>query len=464
MSETTQEKVNPFLTPIQIIEPKNKLPDYTFDQLPQHQKDILTRHGWIDLMPIQRKTIPYMFAARDMLVQSKTGSGKTGAFVLPLLQVIEPTHLFPQALILVPTRELAVQVQNEIELLSKGTGVRSTAIFGGVGYEPQLRALREGIHIIVATPGRLLDHAQRGHIDFLSVRDLVMDEADEMLSMGFYPDMQRIRKYLPKAIACTMFSATMPQTVKSLAREFQRPNADFLSLSYDQVIANNLEHRYYMCDVMEKDSLTIKILESENPGSCMIFCNMKKDVAYLDQVLSNYGFKVGALSGDVPQKQREKTLDDFRSKKVPILICTDVAARGIDVSHVTHVIVFDHPDDHEIYVHRSGRTARAGRSGVAISLITPVEEIELLKTAADFSIQFVKMPPIAEEHIAKKIRERTRTYLEREKRTLGQRSQERMRRYLPLVEELAKIEEDKELLAFLLDRYYWDQYAKGEDK
>lgn len=464
MSETTQEKVNPFLTPIQIIEPKNKLPDYTFDQLPQHQKDILTRHGWIDLMPIQRKTIPYMFAARDMLVQSKTGSGKTGAFVLPLLQVIEPTHLFPQALILVPTRELAVQVQNEIELLSKGTGVRSTAIFGGVGYEPQLRALREGIHIIVATPGRLLDHAQRGHIDFLSVRDLVMDEADEMLSMGFYPDMQRIRKYLPKAIACTMFSATMPQTVKSLAREFQRPNADFLSLSYDQVIANNLEHRYYMCDVMEKDSLTIKILESENPGSCMIFCNMKKDVAYLDQVLSNYGFKVGALSGDVPQKQREKTLDDFRSKKVPILICTDVAARGIDVSHVTHVIVFDHPDDHEIYVHRSGRTARAGRSGVAISLITPVEEIELLKTAADFSIQFVKMPPIAEEHISKKIRERTRTYLEREKRTLGQRSQERMRRYLPLVEELAKIEEDKELLAFLLDRYYWDQYAKGEDK
>ena len=190
----------------------------------------------------------------------------------------------------------------------------------------------------------------------------------------------------------------------------------------------------------------------------------KKDVAYLDQVLSNYGFKVGALSGDVPQKQREKTLDDFRSKKVPILICTDVAARGIDVSHVTHVIVFDHPDDHEIYVHRSGRTARAGRSGVAISLITPVEEIELLKTAADFSIQFVKMPPIAEEHISKKIRERTRTYLEREKRSLGQRSQERMRRYLPLVEELAKIEEDKELLAFLLDRYYWDQYAIGEDK
>src|SRR5574344_810692 len=432
MSDTIEEKTNPFLTPIQIIEPKNKLPDYTFDQLPSLQKEVLTAHGWTDLMPVQRKTIPYMLNARDMLIQSKTGSGKTGAFVLPLLQVIEPTHLFPQALILVPTRELALQVQSEIDLLAKGSGIRSTPIFGGVGYEPQLRALREGVHIIVATPGRLLDHAQRGHIDFLSVRDLVMDEADEMLSMGFYPDMQRIRKYLPKEIACTMFSATIPQTVKSLAREFQRPNADFLSLSYDQVIANNLEHRYYMCDVMEKDTLTIKVLEWENPESCMIFCNMKKDVAYLEQVLTNYGFVVGALSGDVPQKQRESILNDFRTKKLPILICTDVAARGIDVSHVTHVIVFDHPDDHEVYVHRSGRTARAGRSGVAISLITPEEEID------------------------KKIRERTRIYLERHKRTLGQRSQERMRRYLPLVEELAQIEEDKELVAFLLDRYYWN--------
>lgn len=461
MSDTIEEKTNPFLTPIQIIEPKNKLPDYTFDQLPSLQKEVLTAHGWTDLMPVQRKTIPYMLNARDMLIQSKTGSGKTGAFVLPLLQVIESTHLFPQALILVPTRELALQVQSEIELLAKGSGIRSTPIFGGVGYEPQLRALREGVHIIVATPGRLLDHAQRGHIDFLSVRDLVMDEADEMLSMGFYPDMQRIRKYLPKEIACTMFSATIPQTVKSLAREFQRPNADFLSLSYDQVIANNLEHRYYMCDVMEKDTLTIKVLEWENPESCMIFCNMKKDVAYLEQVLTNFGFVVGALSGDVPQKQRESILNDFRTKKLPILICTDVAARGIDVSHVTHVIVFDHPDDHEVYVHRSGRTARAGRSGVAISLITPVEEIELQKTAADFGIQFSKMPPITEEQIAKKIRERTRIYLERHKRTLGQRSQERMRRYLPLVEELAQIEEDKELLAFLLDRYYWNQYGKN---
>lgn len=446
--------VNPFMTPAKIIEPKHRLPDYTFDQLPDNLRNTLVSHGWNDLMPVQRKTIPYMLNARDMLIQSKTGSGKTGAFVLPLLQVIEPSHPFPQALILVPTRELALQVQNEIETLSQGQNIRSVAIFGGVPYEPQVAALKSELHIIVATPGRLIDHAQKGNVDFLSIRDLVLDEADEMLSMGFYPDMQRIRKMLPKEIACTMFSATIPQTVKSLAREFQRPSAEFLSLSYDKVIANNLAHRYYCCDVMEKDSLTVKILEWENPSSCMIFCNMKRDVSYLEQVLSNHGFSVAALSGDVAQKQREKTLEEFRKQKLKILICTDVAARGIDVSHVTHVIVYDHPEDREVYVHRSGRTARAGKEGVAISLITPVEEIEIQKTSADFGIQFEKMPNLTDEMLNTRIQERLLNSLEKEKRKLRPLDKTRLARFIPLVEEMVKSEEHKEALALLLDKFY----------
>ena len=455
--EKKEEKVNPFLTPVKIIEPEHKLPDYTFDMLPEEQKAVLAQHGWTDLMPVQRKTMPYMLAARDMLVQSKTGSGKTGAYVLPLLQVIVRDHVFPQALILVPTRELCLQVQDEIEKLSAGTGIRSVAIFGGVSYEPQLKALKNGVHIIVATPGRLMDHVQRGNVDFLDIRDLILDEADEMLSMGFYPDMQKIRKYLPKQIACTMFSATIPQTVKSLAREFQRPSAEFLSLSYDKVIANNLEHRWYPCDVMDKDSMTIKVLEYYNPESCMIFCNKKSDVSYLEQVLSVYGFNVGALSGDVAQNMREKTLNAFRDKKLRILICTDVAARGIDVDHVTHVIVYDHPDDHEVYVHRSGRTARAGRSGLCISLITPVEEIDMKQTAADFGINFIKMEVPTNEEIAKKVSERVRAKLEQEKNHFGgQKARERISRVIPLVKELANgTEEDQMLLAYLVDRYAW---------
>ena len=455
IKEEKTEKVNPFLTPVKIIEPEHKLPDYTFDMLPEEQKKILAQHGWTDLMPVQRKTIPYMLAARDMLVQSKTGSGKTGAYVLPLLQVIVRDHLYPQALILVPTRELCLQVEDEIEKLSAGTGIRSVAIFGGVSYEPQLKALKNGVHIIVATPGRLMDHVQRGNVDFLDIRDLVLDEADEMLSMGFYPDMQKIRKYLPKMISCTMFSATIPQTVKSLAREFQRPSAEFLSLSYDKVIANNLEHRWYPCDVMDKDSMTIKVLEYYD--SCMIFCNRKSDVSYLEQVLSGYGFQVGALSGDVAQSMREKTLNAFRDKKIRILICTDVAARGIDVDHVTHVLVYDHPADHEVYVHRSGRTARAGKSGLCISLITPVEEIDLKQTAADFGINFIKMEPLTNEEIAKKVSERTRARLEEVRKHFGgQKATERISRMLPLVKELASGTEDEQmLLAYLVDKFAW---------
>ncbi len=445
---------NPFLTPVQIIEPKNKLPDYTFDNLPENLKKTLQNHGWNDLMPVQRKTIPYMLAARDMLIQSKTGSGKTGAFVLPLLQVIEPSHPYPQALILVPTRELALQVHSEIEKLADGTGIRSIAIFGGVSYEPQVKALKANLHIIVATPGRLIDLANRGCVDFLSVRDLVMDEADEMLSMGFYPDMQRIRKMLPKEIACTMFSATIPQTVKSLAREFQRASAEFLSLSYNRVIANNLEHRYYPCDVMDKDSQLVKIIEWENPKSCMVFCNMKRDVSYLEQVLKNNGFSAAALSGDVPQKLREETLEAFRTKKINILICTDVAARGIDVDHVTHVIVYDHPEDHEVYVHRSGRTARAGKSGLAISLITPVEEIELQKTAVDFGIEFHKMEPLTEDDLALRARERLENVLLKEKTNIKPLEKIRLKRYDSLIDEWCQKEDLKEIIAHLLDSHY----------
>lgn len=453
--------INPFLTPAKIIEPANHLPDYALENLPDHLRQVLSSLGWSQLMPVQRKAIPYLLAGRDMLIQSKTGSGKTGAFVIPLVQIIEPSHISPQALILVPTRELASQVQDEITKIAAGSAIRSAAIFGGVSYEPQIRALREGVHILVATPGRLLDHLQRGNLDFRSLRDLVMDEADEMLSMGFYPDMQRIQRYLPRDRTTTMFSATIPQTVRSLAREFQRKNADFLSLSYDQVVATNLEHRYYLCDAMEKDSMVIKVLEWENPDSCIIFCNMKRDVHYLEQYLSNYGFHVGGLSGDIAQKQRDRILTQFRNKELGILIATDVAARGIDISHVSHVIVHDHPTDHEVYIHRSGRTARAGRSGVAISLVTPTEETELQRTSADFGVQFIKMSAINEVALAQRIRERTVAMLEREKRSLGQKSRERLARYLPLVEQLNTITEERELLALLLDRYYWKSEARA---
>jgi ATP-dependent RNA helicase DeaD len=196
---------------------------------------------------------------------------------------------------------------------------------------------------------------------------------------------------------------------------------------------------------------------------------MKRDVAYLEELLCNYGFNAGGLSGDNTQKARQKILNSFRDQKLNILIATDVAARGIDVSHVSHVIVHDHPDDREVYVHRSGRTARAGRSGVAISIVTPLEELELAKTGSQFGIAFEKMEPIAEETLASKIRQRTIAFMERDKRSLSQKAKKRLDRFMPLVEQLGSVEEEKELLAYLLDRFYWEKTAEmfakhSEDK
>jgi len=459
-SDAVSPDQDPFLIPEDIVEPENPLPDAKLEDLSENIQSALVTLGWENLMPVQRKAIPYMRSGRDMLIQSKTGSGKTGAFVIPLLEIIEVEHCFPQSLILVPTRELATQVAGEVEKLAAGSGIKSVAIFGGVGYEPQIRALREGVHVVIATPGRLIDHLEKRNLDFNSLRDLVLDEADEMLSMGFYPDIQRIKRYLPRQYCTTMFSATIPQNVRSLAREFQASNAGFLSLSYRKVDAQNLDHVYHVVDAMEKDTAVLNILERENPESCIIFCNMKKDVHYLNEFLNAYGFNTGALSGDISQKHRDQILQQFRGRKLAILIATDVAARGIDISHVSHVIIHDHPDDHEVYIHRAGRTARAGRSGLAISIVTAVEERELMQTAADFGIRFQKQELPAREDIDNKIRQRCAEWLEREKRGLKKRAKTRLDRYLPLVDDLVAADEEKELLALLLDKFYWETLHK----
>ncbi len=446
-------ETDPFAMPEQVIEPDNPLPDFTFDQIDPTWQERLRAAGWSKLMPVQVKTIPYMLAGRDLIVQSKTGSGKTGAFLIPLLQVLEVNHPYPQALILLPTRELALQVEQEFRRLTVGTDLKCAILYGGVKYEPQIKALREGVHLVVATPGRLLDHLQKKNLDFRSLRDLVMDEADEMLSMGFYPDMKALQAYLPKQYCCTLFSATIPETVKSLSREFQMKDRGFLSLSQDQISTDALVHSYMVVDPMEKDSTIRRILEIEQPESCIIFCNMKRDVEYLGSYLTSRGFSVGILTGDVQQKLRQKTLTAFREQKLPILIATDVAARGIDISHVTHVLLHDHPDDSEVYIHRSGRTARAGRKGKAISVVTPVEEIALKKTANTFGIEFEKTAPPTQEEADQRIANLLIAGLERDLRNLSPAMTKRMRRYIPIAKHLISEERAEEFAYLLMNRW-----------
>jgi ATP-dependent RNA helicase DeaD len=445
-------------TSVRIIEPQPPLPDLKLEDLAAPLQDVIRKNGWSDLMLVQKKASPYILNAQDIIVQSKTGSGKTGAFLLPLLQVIEKTHNKPQVLIMTPTRELALQVYEEVAKFGEPLGITSVAVYGGVGYGPQLDAFKRGVHIVVGTPGRLLDHIMQGNLSLKSIRDLVLDEADEMLSMGFYPDMKRIHALLPKDRCTYLFSATMPVNVKRLAQEFMR-GPKFLSLCPTDISVSNMEHVYYVVDPQDKDKTLLRLIEQENPESAIIFCNTRRDTSYIHEYLRARGLKVGLISGEVNQKQRQKVMKELKTNSIRFLVATDVAARGIDIQGLSHVFMYDHPDDPEVYVHRSGRTARAGASGQAISVVGLVEEIALKNTASKFDIPFVKKTLKTEKELEDIVRERTTVYLEQEFRQLRQSDQNGARRMVPLLEALISSEEEKMALGMILHKFYWTHFT-----
>ena len=257
-------------------------------------------------MPVQSKAIPYLFAQRDMMIQSRTGSGKTGAYLLPILEMVNPIQKDTQALVLVPTRELALQVAGEAELLGRPTGVRSIAVYGGVGYGEQLAAFQAGAHLVIGTPGRVLDHLQRRTLSLDKLRLLIFDEADRMLSMGFYPDMRRVQGFLPgKHVSSFMFSATFPEPVIRLARQFLE-TPGFMNLSSDHIHVTETEHVYYTVPGMDKDRSLVRIIEVENPASALIFCNTKVRVDYVTVVLQRFGYDADNLTSDLPQAAEKK--------------------------------------------------------------------------------------------------------------------------------------------------------------
>ncbi len=444
----------------EIIEPENPIEATDMASMTPAFQEILKKQGWSDLTLVQKKTIPYMRAGRDMMILSRTGSGKTGAFLIPLLEIIEVGHQHPQALILTPTRELALQIHLECEKLGASQGIKSTAIYGGVKYTKQIEDLTNGVHVVIATPGRLLDHLQRKNLDFNSLRDLVLDEADEMLSMGFYEDMKKIVHQLPEQYCTTLFSATIPVQVKSLSREFQSGERGFLSIKSKVNEANPLDHFFTVVDPLGKDQEIFKILQTEMPESAILFCNMKKDVQYMYEFLSARGFNVGHISGDVSQGQRQKTLTSFREKKLRVLIATDVAARGIDISHVTHVLLHDHPEDNEVYIHRAGRTARAGRKGKAISVVSPLEKLDLEKTSSIYNIEFKQLPNIKEEDVIKAVQKSLGENLEASYKKLKPVQQRQVKPFTKVAIEMANDPEQVEWLCQLLHREYLKEIGK----
>jgi ATP-dependent RNA helicase DeaD len=430
------------------------IPELTLDQLPERLREAVARAGWTALMPVQARAIPYLLDRQDMMIQARTGSGKTGAFLLPMLERLDPSRRTCQALILVPTRELARQVWQEAETLCAAAGLRTVAVYGGVGYGAQNEALREGAHVVVGTPGRVLDHLLRRNLSLEHLRMLVFDEADRMLSMGFYPDMIRVQRYLPeRAVHTSMFSATFPSYVLRTAHQFMH-EPGFLTLSSDHVHVTETEHVFYTVPGMDKDRALIRLIEVENPASAIIFCNTKVKVHYVTIVLQRFGYDADELSADLSQQEREHVLARVRQGTLRFLVATDVAARGLDIPDLSHVVQFELPEDVEGYIHRAGRTGRAGAAGVAISLVSPDERFALNRIAKHYSIDMQERPLPADADVEAVVSERVTALLEARLRERDKLQTERSRRFVPLARSLAENEEESDIIAMLLDDYY----------
>ncbi|MDO8562786.1 MAG: DEAD/DEAH box helicase [Candidatus Limnocylindria bacterium] len=344
--------------------------DARFGELELHP-DIL--HAIADLgymapTPVQAQAIPILQSGRDLLAQAQTGTGKTAAFGIPILERIDPRVRKPQALIVVPTRELAVQVTREFGGLGKYRHAREVAIYGGVGYAPQERALQRGATIIVGTPGRLLDHIERGTLDTSGLRIVILDEADRLLDMGFAPEVQRLLRKCPTDRQTALFSATLPMTVRDLARRFTKNPAQ-VAIHPEKQNLDAIEQVYI--EVLDQDKVRAleELLKRWDMDQTLIFRHTKRGVDKLLEILKRRGHKVEAIHGDLSQRERERTLDLFRAGDLPILIATNVASRGIHIDDISHVVNFDLPEDAETFTHRVGRTGRMGKSGVAVTFV-----------------------------------------------------------------------------------------------
>ncbi|RYU11138.1 DEAD/DEAH box helicase [Nocardioides iriomotensis] len=329
--------------------------------------------GYETPSPIQAATIPTLLEGRDVVGLAQTGTGKTAAFALPILSRLDLKQKTPQALVLAPTRELALQVCEAFERYAAHVpGVHVLPVYGGQGYGVQLSALRRGVHVVVGTPGRIMDHLDKGTLDLTELRYLVLDEADEMLNMGFAEDVETILKDTPDTKQVALFSATMPAQIRRMSKKYLHDPAE-ITVKNKTATATNITQRYLTVSYPQKVDALTRFLEVENFEGMIVFVRTKNETETLAERLRARGFSAAAINGDVAQQQRERTINQLRDGKLDILVATDVAARGLDVERISHVVNYDIPTDPESYVHRIGRTGRAGRSGDAISFVTPRE-------------------------------------------------------------------------------------------
>jgi ATP-dependent RNA helicase DeaD len=352
----------------------------------------VTGLGYAEPTPIQAGIIPLMLAGQDVLGQAQTGTGKTAAFALPILQNLDLNAYHIQTLVVAPTRELAMQVARAFKTYGKDMNVSVLAVYGGQSYEPQIRSLRRGVDVVVGTPGRLIDLANRNVLDLSHITTLVLDEADEMLSMGFIEDIETILSETPAERQTALFSATLPKPIRRLADGYMRdPQA--VTIQRKQMTVAAIAQRYYLVNQRDKLAALTRLFEVEPISRGLIFARTRVGTGELANELTGRGFPAEALNGDMSQSAREQTLRRFRDGRIKVLVATDVAARGLDIDDISHVFNYDLPQDPEVYVHRVGRTGRAGKTGVAITLVTPKEEYRLRQ------IQKYTRQPIAKAEV-----------------------------------------------------------------
>lgn len=353
--------------------------------------------GYHEATEVQAQVIPTILNKEDLMVQSKTGSGKTASYGIPVCEQIDWEENKPQALILTPTRELAVQVQEELMHIGRFKRLKVVAVYGKSPFKDQVRELKQKTHIVVGTPGRVLDHIERGTLNLQQIKSVILDEADEMLNMGFIETVEMILKMTPKARQTMLFSATMPNAIKKLAKNYLSQPTE-IKIESKSIATDLVEHALYPVRMQEKVRLLQELLTVENPGRCIVFCSTREAVDALYQGLKAKGYPVNRLHGGMEQRDRLEVMRNFKMGQFSFLVATDVAARGIDVSDLTHVFNFDLPEDQESFVHRIGRVGRAGKVGKAITFVTPFETklLEQIQAYIGFELPVIERPVATE--------------------------------------------------------------------
>ena len=425
--------------------------------LPEPILKSLEAMGYGQATDVQARAIPLARAGRDLIVESRTGTGKTAAFGVPIIEKVDAGRPQVQALVLCPARELSIQVSDELGRLGQHSGVRALTIYGGDSMSRQLEGLRRGAHVVVGTPGRILDHLRQGTLKLDAVRFLVLDEADRMLDMGFEKEVRQILDQVPKDRQTLMFSATIPSSIEAMASRYQR-EPERLMLSQDALYVTDVQHLFCILSRMDKTGALYRLIEYESPASSMIFCNTRVETRLVHSYLALRGLPVAMISSDLPQKKREQVMRRFKSKALKHLVATDVAARGIDIEDLSHVFIYSTPDSSDQYIHRAGRTGRIGKTGRVISLVSAFDLMNFNRLVRANHLKAYEIDVPSDEEVA---RRKVRRIVDTLKELAAKLSPEERAEYEAMAQGILDDAEKLTIVGYLLKTHFEEEARRG---